>query len=501
MKPLLSLLEEGDQMEWTRERRYRKIEEATKEEIMLLKEKVSASPWRQSFHIQPKTGLLNDPNGFSYYNGEYHLFYQWFPLGPVHGLKYWYHTKSTDLVHWENVGIGIEPTAYFDSHGAFSGTALEHEGLLYLFYTGNTRDADWVRRPYQCMATMDKTYKISKFPAPVIDHVPEGYTDHFRDPMLFKKQGQFYALIGAQREDKTGSLVIYKSIDLQSWNFHGELKTKLDTFGFMWECPGYLEMNGKGILIFSPQGLKPQGNHFQNLYQAGYLIGEPLDFEEKQFHHGKFQELDRGFDFYAPQVMKDPSGRNLCVGWMGLPEIEYPTDKHGWAHCLTIPRELILKGNQLLQKPVPELKKRRKEKVEKTFKLVNETQTFPDFKGAIYELLCEFDAGSAQVVGINIRENGTEKTVIKYDKAKQMIVLDRTSAGQPFAQEYGTVRKCSFQGEFVKFHIFVDQSSVEVFINDGEEVFTARIFPDEASTGIRFFSEGEASVSARKWNF
>lgn len=106
MKPLLSLLEEGDQMEWTRERRYRKIEEATKEEIMLLKEKVSASPWRQSFHIQPKTGLLNDPNGFSYYNGEYHLFYQWFPLGPVHGLKYWYHTKSTDMFIGRMLGLG-----------------------------------------------------------------------------------------------------------------------------------------------------------------------------------------------------------------------------------------------------------------------------------------------------------------------------------------------------------------------------------------------------------
>ncbi|MED0747440.1 sucrose-6-phosphate hydrolase, partial [Aeribacillus composti] len=107
-------------MEWTRKQRYRRIEEATKEELNALKEKVNNSIWRQKFHIQPVTGLLNDPNGFSYFNGEYHLFYQWFPLGPVHGLKYWYHTKSKDLVNWQNVGIGIKPNDYFDSHGAYS---------------------------------------------------------------------------------------------------------------------------------------------------------------------------------------------------------------------------------------------------------------------------------------------------------------------------------------------------------------------------------------------
>ena len=119
-------------MEWTREQRYRKIEEATKDELQKLSTRVKSCPWRQVFHIQPETGLLNDPNGFSYYNGEYHLFYQWFPLGPVHGLKYWYHTTSKDLVHWKNAGIAINPNSNFDSHGAYSGSAIEHEDNLYL---------------------------------------------------------------------------------------------------------------------------------------------------------------------------------------------------------------------------------------------------------------------------------------------------------------------------------------------------------------------------------
>ena len=86
-------------MEWTREQRYRRIEEVSKEEYDALKQQVSQCCYRQTYHNQPITGLLNDPNGFSYFNGEYHMFYQWFPLGPVHGVKYWYHTTSTDLVH------------------------------------------------------------------------------------------------------------------------------------------------------------------------------------------------------------------------------------------------------------------------------------------------------------------------------------------------------------------------------------------------------------------
>ena len=99
--------------EWTREERYRTILEASDEEMAVLKEKVDGCPYRQKFHIQPTTGLLNDPNGFAYFNGEYHLFYQWFPLGPVHGIKHWYHVSSKDLVHWNDCGVGIIPSEYF----------------------------------------------------------------------------------------------------------------------------------------------------------------------------------------------------------------------------------------------------------------------------------------------------------------------------------------------------------------------------------------------------
>ncbi|MBM4764427.1 sucrose-6-phosphate hydrolase [Bacillus sp. B15-48] len=487
-------------MEWTKEQRYRKLSEVTEEEIEGLAKIVNQCPWRQTFHIQPVTGLLNDPNGFAYYNGEYHLFYQWFPLGPVHGLKHWYHTKSKDLVHWENAGMAVEPSNQFDSHGAYSGSAIEENGQLFLLYTGNTRDVNWNRKPYQCLAVMKQNGCITKNDSSVIQEVPSGYTDHFRDPKVWKQGDEFYAVIGAQRETKTGCVVLYRSTNLIDWQFLGEIKTELENFGYMWECPDYFELDNQGVFIFSPQGLKPEGDFYQNIYQSGYMIGRPLDLETNQFIHDAFHELDRGFDFYAPQTMKDPKGRRILVGWMGLPEIGYPTDKNGWAHCLTLLRELSIKDGKLIQKPVSELELLRGEKTEANKLVKNESVVFEGFEGEVYELFVEFSANTAQEFGIELRVGADEKTVIKYNAVTKKVVFDRTESGQSFAMEYGSVRKCSLNTDELSFRIFVDVSSVEVFVNNGEEVFTGRIFPSKDSTGIRFFScGGQTNVKAVKW--
>ncbi|MHB0882919.1 glycoside hydrolase family 32 protein [Paenibacillus sp. SEL1] len=490
-------------MKMTREQKYRMIEQAEPGEIAGLEEKVEQCHWRQAFHIQPPTGLLNDPNGFSYYQGEYHLFYQWFPLGTDHGMKYWYHLKSRDLVTWNSAGIGIAPGDYFDSHGAYSGSALEHEGKLHMMYTGNTRDENWIRHPYQCMAVMDENGHITKWEHPVIANVPEGYTDHFRDPKLWKDGDSFYCVIGAQRTNLTGCAVLYRSTDLRTWEFEGELCTGLESFGYMWECPDYFELNEAGVLIFSPQGLEPSGDENRNIYQSGYVIGKLLDTGTRTLEHGAFHELDRGFDFYAPQTMIDPQGRRIMVAWMGLPDIEYPTDPNGWAHCLTLPRELTLHEGKLLQRPIPELttlRRNREDRVADT--LFSESKTYEGFTGTAYELICEVDLLSTKVFGIEFRASETEKTVIKYNAVSRKLVLDRSQSGEPVATSYGEVRQCSWDKDHIKLHLFVDASSVEIFVNDGEEVFTSRIFPHPESDEIRFFADkGEALFQAVKWDF
>lgn len=488
-------------MEWTKEQRYRGMEDVTEEEIEGLARIVNECPWRQTFHIQPMTGLLNDPNGFSYYNGEYHLFYQWFPLGPVHGLKHWYHTKSKDLVHWQNAGMALEPSNEYDSHGVYSGSAIEHEGKLQLIYTGNTRDESWNRHPYQCLAIMSSDGNIVKRNKPLITEVPNGYTDHFRDPKVWKQGEEFFAVIGAQTVNETGCVVLYRSSNLIDWQFVGKIKTELDHFGYMWECPDYFELDKKGVLLFSPQGLEPKGDSYQNIYQSGYVIGLPLDLDNNELSHGEFHELDRGFDFYAPQTMVDPDGRRILVGWMGLPEIDYPTDKNSWAHCLTLPRQLSVQDGKLIQQPVAELKRLRGEMVEANQTLVNETVNFKGFEGEVYELCADFSRGSAEKFGVELRVGENEKTVIKYDGVEKKVIFDRSHSGEAFAEEFGSVRKCTFDAETISFRIFVDVSSVEVFINDGKEVFTGRIFPRKESRGIQFFAHGgETNVKAIKWN-
>ena len=108
--------------EWSREERYRVLHSA--DEIKDLHERISKSVYRQKYHVQPVTGLSSDPNGFTYHKGVWHLFYQWCPWGAVHGLKYWYHVTSEDLVHWKNAGVGLAPDRDYDNKGTHSGSAI-----------------------------------------------------------------------------------------------------------------------------------------------------------------------------------------------------------------------------------------------------------------------------------------------------------------------------------------------------------------------------------------
>lgn len=489
-------------MEWSREERYRRIEDESEKNLKELKEKVDNCPYRQKFHIQPKTGLLNDPNGFSCFNGEYHLFYQWFPLGPVHGVKYWYHLSSKDLVNWKDCGIGLKPDSSFDSHGVFSGTGLVKDDKLHLFYTGNTRDENWVRNPYQCLAIMNKNGEIKKMDKPLIQSPPNGYTDNFRDPKVFKNKEKYYCLIGAETQSNQGTIVYYESDDVLAWNLKGEISTKFkgNHSGFMWECPDYYELEDKGVLMISPQGIEPEGDKYLNIFQSGYLVGDKIDFENGIFNHKDFYELDRGFDFYAPQTMEDGNGRRVLVGWFGLPGLDCVTDENGWAHCLTIPRELKLKGDRILQIPVKELEKLRKTERKVNFALNNEEKIIDNFNFRTYEMICDFSDFSGNYIGVKIRKGEDEETVFYYDLNEKKLVLDRSKSGKSCTDEYGVIRKCKMNCEKLKIQMFVDTSSVEIFVNDGEEVFTSRIFTKEDSNSISFFTDGNTKVKASIWS-
>lgn len=485
-------------MEWTREKRYRKLEDITDEEYNRILGTVEQCKFRQKYHIQPISGLLNDPNGFSFYNGEYHLFYQWFPLGPVHGIKYWYHVSSYDLVHWKDCGIALDPEKYYESHGVFSGTGFVKDNNLYLFYTGNTRNDKWERKPYQCLAIMDSNGKISKYEKPLICDSPEAYTDNFRDPKVFEQNGIYYCLIGAETKEHIGALAYYNSNDLINWNYIGNLNIPYKE-GFMLECPDYFELEDKGIFIFCAQGQKPIDDNFNNIFPAGYMIGNKVDFSQPNIMLDDYKELDRGFDFYAPQTMLDANGRRILIGWMGLPGIECVTEKSNWAHCMTLPRELKIIDGKLYQSPIKELETIRNNKREVETVLKGE-KTFSEIRGSVYNLECSFSNIKSNEVGIKLRVGDNEETVFYLDRINNKLILDRSKSGILYATEYGTVRKCDFDCEKLNLQIYVDTSSIEIFVNDGLEVFTTRIYTADESQGIVFFSDEEVSLKAVIWD-
>ena len=480
-----------------KEKIYSLTDTAQKDELNNLEKIIQKDFWRQKYHIMPKTGLLNDPNGLSYFNGKYHVFFQWFPFDSIHGMKHWAHYTSKDLVNWEEDKRILIPDQWYETHGAYSGSAFVKNDKLYLMYTGNVRDKNNERKSYQCLASLEDD-KIEKYDKnPVVSLQPNGYTSELRDPKVFEKNNKYYFIIGAQRINKTGTALIYESENLYNWNFIGEVNTKNEDFGYMWECPDYFELNNNGILLLCPQGIVPEGNKYNNIYQSGYFIGNPLDMNSINFEHGEFLELDRGFDFYAPQTLDDGK-RRILIGWMGLPEISYPTDKNHWAHCLTIPRELSISNGKLIQKPVAELELLRKTKDIFISDLKNEKINL-NMSGISYELIAEFRDFDNDF-GLELRCGNNEKTVISYDFHDKKIILDRSNSGENFGLEYGTQRKVSFINSKIKFHIFMDNSSLEIFVNDGEEIFTSRIFPSENSKGINIFSAGNVKVNITKWD-
>jgi len=480
--------------------KYTTILEVQKEQLEELIRFSKNDPWKPIFHIHPECGLLNDPNGLSYFNKEYHVFYQWFPFGSIHGIKHWAHVKSKDLVHWERMPVAIIPTEEYEAHGAYSGSAIVKNDELLLFYTGNIKYSEETRTANQCLAIMNKKYKTSKsFVNPVITGIPEGYTGHVRDPKVWEDSGKYYMMLGAQRKNLTGTLIIYESNNAIDWNFKGELKTSLVNFGYMWECPDFFKLQGKDILVFSPQGMEKNGHDYQNLYNVIYAVGT-LDINELIFDIEYTSELDKGFDFYAPQTFQDAFGRRIMFGWAGMAEIQYPSDINQWAHCLTVPRELILEDNVLKQKPVRELETLRND--HKNIQgMLDDNLVEMENDSNSYELNLEFTAIQSSEIQLTLFKSEGEAFIICFDLKKNVVSIDRQNFVNSVGKEYGYVRTGELKiGEKITARIFVDRSIVEIFLNNGDLVFTSRIFPKETITRIKMSATGTLTYHVDKYN-
>ncbi len=427
--------------------------------------------WRLKYHIMPEHGWLNDPNGAMQFNGTYHLYYQYVPENPNGGATHWGHQTSRDLVHFKQEPIFMSPDQAFDQDGVYSGGAVMHDGMIHFFYTGNVKrsgDYDYIyqgREQNVVHVTSYDGYTIEKREV-VIPHsaFPSDYTDHIRDPKIIEQNGYFYMVLGARRRDNRGSVLLYRSDNLDHWDYQGELIVGDEDEGYMWECPDLFFIDGQAILIYSPQGILPTTYQYHNTHVAGYCLGT-VDFEAVKFTRtSDFFELDHGFDFYAPHTFEDEMGRRIQWAWMGLgdtmPEYTNPTISRGWQHAMTLPRELKLINNKLYQLPLPE------------YQVLREAGVHYDIKDNLsidvsttYEIIIGLDERQSFQISLG------EDSKLIYNSG--LLTLSHGPSG------YGRRKRMIEIPKISKLHMFVDTSSMELFINDGEYVMTSRYYPSK----------------------
>ncbi|PJG83733.1 glycoside hydrolase family 32 protein [Caviibacterium pharyngocola] len=448
--------------------KYKSIYAAEQNELAQIAETVAQDKdFRPIYHLAPPTGLLNDPNGLVFDGEKYHLFYQWYPFDALHGMKHWKHFTTQDFQTFR-AADDLVPCELFESHGCYSGGALLVGDKIAVFYTGNTRrPSDNQRVPYQNLAIFTKEGKLlSK--RPLIENAPQGYTEHVRDPKpFFTAEGKIRFICGAQRENLTGTAIVFEMDNLDDTpRLLGELT--LPAFDnqnvFMWECPDLFKRSHeeKDVFIWSPQGKAREQEQFQNNYHAAYAVGK---LDNLHFTAEHIAELDQGFDFYAPQTFYNT--QTTMFGWIGLPDLTYPTDRYKWHSMLTMPRALRLVDDQLYQQPITEIYQNMTALQSIS---VTETTEIPNLDRAYLT----FDAENRPFKLSFFHNTQNQRLTLSYDG--ETLCLDRNATEQtPLMEQFGAQRYCHIPN-LHKVEIFFDRSVAEIFLNDGEKAMTSRFF-------------------------
>ncbi len=434
-------------------------------EIMENRERIKNAKWRQRFHIEPPDGWLNDPNGLSFYKGEYHVYFQYSPIAADgHTPRGWGHYHGADLMHMAYDKAVMMPDIPEDSHGVYSGSAIENDGVLHIFYTGNVKmegDYDYVTAGRGAnvihVTTADGSEVSEKQVLLRNSDYPDFCSCHVRDPKVWKEGEVWKMVLGARTLDDEGCVLVYESADLINWKYTG--KVYKEGYGYMWECPDYFELGGKGFLSTCPQGLPHYETKWQNLNESGYF---PAECRLEDSRLGEFAEWDMGFDFYAPQTFLDPQGRRILIGWLGMDNRVYgnATTELGWQHCLTIPREVTLGENgRLRQYPIAEFDALRKGE-----------RRHADGCTAKYALPLEICG--EPTADFTITLDG--KLELRFGKANQLFTMEFSD------EKYGCGRgtRNAVVANVRSIRLIADMSSIEVYLNGGETVMSTRFYPD-----------------------
>lgn len=465
---------------------------------------------RPSFHLSPRCGWMNDPNGFSYYQGAYHLFYQYNPYKTEWDDMHWGHAVSKDLLHWEYLPASLAPDEWYDADGCFSGNTIElPDGRQLIMYTGVRKQSQSSSEnlQVQCIAVGDglNYEKYRNNPVLAGGDLPEGMSpNNFRDPKVWReKDGSYRCLVGTCNKDELGRLLLYRSDDAFSWEFVSVLAENDGRFGMMWECPDFFELDGKKVLLVSPQFMLPEGFEYHNGNGTVCMIGE-TDEKNEHFSYEHHQAIDYGIDFYAAQTLLIPDGRRIMIGWMqNWDACQNGSKEQRWYGQMCLPRELSIRNGRLFQQPLRELAQYRRDKVEYHHVAVDGTTVLPGVEGRMAELFIRIRPKDPEKVfqklSIYFAENELYHSSLSFRPEESLLKIDRKCSGSRRAIIHQ--RRCLVpdHGGELSLHVILDRFSVEAFINDGEQVMTAVVMTDPAVQGISFHSIGEAEIDVTKY--
>lgn len=455
-----------------------------------------------NYHVAAPIGWINDPNGFCYALGKYHIFYQYYPYDSKWGPMHWGHATSDDLIHWDHQKVALAPSEPFDYSGCFSGSAIEHDNKLYLFYTGHAV-IDPVKDTFkevQAVAVSEDGINFKKLGV-VIE--PEEGILHFRDPKVFKDQdGLFHMIFGKCTLQNEGEIHHYTSTDLLHWTFDSVIK-KMEDAAFMYECPDFFEVeqleNGKKvgskwILATSPMGQKPNGFRRQNTSVNSWQMG---DFDGHNFTvDHNLVEVDFGHDFYATQSALSADGRRILLAWMSMWRLPNMTYEHKWAGALTLPREIFIEGNHIYQRPVKEAESLRIGKPLELSSLELNCNYQTIGNSSACELLFKVDLAQSEAEQFGFALGHSLRCFV--DRQNHTFTVFRTdlNATSYRAISLDEITKQS-KSQVLEFRVFIDNCSVEIFINGGAYTFTSDYFGNDKTLSL-YVTNGKATFEQVK---
>ncbi len=387
------------------------------------------------------------------------------------------------------------------------------DGRQLLMYTGVVKERQanggYNEVQAQCLAVGDGVDYVKYDKNPVLDEkdIPEGGSRFdFRDPKMWREEdGTYRCIIGNRPADGSGQILLFESPDGYAWHYKKVLAANHNRFGKMWECPDFFPLDGKWVLLTSPQDMLPSGFEYHNGNGTLCLIGA-YDREAEEFTEETDQSIDYGIDFYAPQTVLTPDGRRVMIGWMQNWDTcnHRRTHDEAWFGQMSLPRELSIKNGRLYQTPVRELEEMRRDRVSYQGVTVSGTIRLEGVRGRRVDMEVtvrpEEGCDLYRKFAIRLAQNDLYHTSLSFRPGESVLKVDRKFSGSRRAIIHQRRSKVNHRGGELKLRIILDRFSVEAFVNDGEQVLSAVLYTDQEADGISFLADGTVNIDVVKYD-